>query len=122
MRRIIEPSSAPRMNDSISIIIPTRNRSAILAQCLALLPTGARGLEPPEVIVVDDCSSNETCKVVDQFRSETRWPVRCLRQNRPLGANAVLRINVLIYGVGGVIIPFFGIKLIDMILTALRLT
>jgi glycosyltransferase involved in cell wall biosynthesis len=88
MRRIIELSSAPRMNDSISIIIPTRNRSAILAQCLALLPTGARGLEPPEVIVVDDCSSNETCKVVDQFCSETRWPVRCLRQNRPLGANA----------------------------------
>jgi K+-transporting ATPase ATPase B chain len=41
---------------------------------------------------------------------------------RPLGANAVLRINVLIYGVGGVIIPFMGIKLIDMILAALHLT
>jgi potassium-transporting ATPase ATP-binding subunit len=41
---------------------------------------------------------------------------------RPIGANAVLRINVLLYGVGGVIIPFIGIKLIDMILAALHLT
>ena len=41
---------------------------------------------------------------------------------RPLGANAVLRTNVLIYGVGGVIIPFFGIKLIDLILVAAHLT
>jgi glycosyltransferase involved in cell wall biosynthesis len=76
------------MSHSISIIIPTRNRSSILARCLAALPAGARGLAPPEVIVVDDCSSDETCTVVDQFLAETRWPVRCLRQNRPLGANA----------------------------------
>jgi glycosyltransferase involved in cell wall biosynthesis len=76
------------MSDSISIIIPTRNRSSILARCLAALPAGARGVAPPEVIVVDDCSSDETCSVVDQFLAETRWPVRCLRQNRPLGANA----------------------------------
>jgi len=38
---------------------------------------------------------------------------------RPLGARAVLRRNLLIYGVGGVLIPFPGIKLIDMILVAL---
>jgi len=36
---------------------------------------------------------------------------------RPLGAAALLRWNLLIYGVGGVIAPFFGIKLIDIILT-----
>ena len=41
---------------------------------------------------------------------------------RPLGANAVLRTNVLIYGVGGIIVPFIGIKLIDMILAAFHLT
>jgi len=41
---------------------------------------------------------------------------------RPLGANAVLRTNVLIYGVGGIIIPFIGIKLIDLILVAFHLT
>jgi potassium-transporting ATPase ATP-binding subunit len=38
---------------------------------------------------------------------------------RPLGAAALLRRNLLIYGVGGVIAPFFGIKLIDMLLTSL---
>jgi K+-transporting ATPase ATPase B chain len=38
---------------------------------------------------------------------------------RPLGAGPVLRRNLCIYGVGGVLIPFPGIKLIDMILVAL---
>ena len=36
---------------------------------------------------------------------------------RPLGAAAILRRNVWIYGVGGIIVPFLFIKLIDMILT-----
>ena len=40
---------------------------------------------------------------------------------RPLGAAAVLRRNLLIYGVGGVIIPFIGIKFIDVIITAVGL-
>ena len=39
----------------------------------------------------------------------------------PIGALATLRRNLLIYGVGGVIIPFIGIKLIDLIITALNL-
>jgi potassium-transporting ATPase ATP-binding subunit len=38
---------------------------------------------------------------------------------RPLGAAALLRRNLLVYGLGGVIAPFFGIKLIDMLLTRL---
>ena len=37
---------------------------------------------------------------------------------RPEGAAALLRRNLLIYGVGGVIVPFIGIKVIDMIVTA----
>jgi K+-transporting ATPase ATPase B chain len=39
----------------------------------------------------------------------------------PVGAAALLRRNLLIYGVGGIITPFAGIKLIDMLLTALGL-
>ncbi|HVC12724.1 MAG TPA: potassium-transporting ATPase subunit KdpB [Burkholderiales bacterium] len=35
---------------------------------------------------------------------------------RPIGANRLLRENVWIYGVGGLIVPFIGIKLIDLIL------
>jgi K+-transporting ATPase ATPase B chain len=37
---------------------------------------------------------------------------------RPLGAAALLRRSLLIYGVGGVIIPFIAIKVIDVLLTA----
>ena len=40
---------------------------------------------------------------------------------RPLGADALLRRNLLIWGLGGVILPFIGIKLIDLILVSLRL-
>lgn len=40
---------------------------------------------------------------------------------RPLGAAAVLRRNLLIYGLGGLIVPFIGIKLIDVLVTALHL-
>jgi K+-transporting ATPase ATPase B chain len=41
---------------------------------------------------------------------------------RALGAGALLRRNLLIYGVGGMIVPFIGIKLIDMLLVLLHLT
>ena len=37
-------------------------------------------------------------------------------QYRPIGASALLRRNLLIYGLGGIIAPFIGIKLIDMLL------
>jgi K+-transporting ATPase ATPase B chain len=40
---------------------------------------------------------------------------------RPLGAAVLLRRNLLIYGLGGVIIPFPGIKLVDLMVNALRL-
>jgi K+-transporting ATPase ATPase B chain len=40
---------------------------------------------------------------------------------RAVGAHALLRRNLLVYGLGGIVAPFVGIKLIDMILVALRL-
>jgi potassium-transporting ATPase ATP-binding subunit len=39
----------------------------------------------------------------------------------PLGADSILRKNLLLYGVGGILVPFIGIKAIDMILVALGL-
>jgi len=38
----------------------------------------------------------------------------------PLGASAILRKNMLIYGIGGIVTPFLGIKLLDVILVALH--
>jgi K+-transporting ATPase ATPase B chain len=40
---------------------------------------------------------------------------------RPIGAAALLRSNLLIYGVGGIIVPFVGIKAIDVLITAVGL-
>ena len=40
---------------------------------------------------------------------------------RPMGAGVVLRNNLLVYGLGGLIVPFVGIKLIDMVITFLHM-
>ena len=40
---------------------------------------------------------------------------------RPVGAASILRRNLLIYGVGGIIVPFIGIKLIDLLVNAVGL-
>ncbi|HLN33526.1 MAG TPA: potassium-transporting ATPase subunit KdpB [Gemmataceae bacterium] len=40
---------------------------------------------------------------------------------RPVGADALLRRNLLIWGLGGVVVPFAGIKIIDLILVALHM-
>ncbi|MGA0609141.1 potassium-transporting ATPase subunit KdpB [Caldimonas sp. KR1-144] len=40
---------------------------------------------------------------------------------RPLGAAALLRRNLLVFGLGGIVVPFVGIKLIDLALVALHL-
>jgi K+-transporting ATPase ATPase B chain len=40
---------------------------------------------------------------------------------RPLGADALLRKNLLVWGLGGVILPFIGIKLIDVAMVAMHL-
>ena len=40
---------------------------------------------------------------------------------RPMSAAALLRRNLIVYGLGGVIVPFVGIKMIDVVITALHL-
>ena len=40
---------------------------------------------------------------------------------RPMSAAALLQRNLVVYGLGGIIAPFIGIKLIDMLITALHL-
>jgi K+-transporting ATPase ATPase B chain len=40
---------------------------------------------------------------------------------RPAGAASILRRNLVIYGLGGIIVPFVGIKVIDLIVSAIGL-
>jgi len=42
-------------------------------------------------------------------------------KTRAASAAVLLRRNLLVYGVGGLIVPFIGIKLVDLLLAALRL-
>ena len=39
---------------------------------------------------------------------------------RPVGAAAILRRNILVYGIGGIIVPFIGIKIIDVFVRLVR--
>ena len=41
---------------------------------------------------------------------------------RPVGAGALLRRNLTIYGLGGIFVPFIGIKIIDLLINSLHLT
>jgi K+-transporting ATPase ATPase B chain len=40
---------------------------------------------------------------------------------KPMSAAAMLRRNLIVYGIGGIIVPFLGIKIIDVVITALHL-
>ena len=40
---------------------------------------------------------------------------------RPIGAAALLRRNLLVYGLGGIIVPFVGIKIVDLAVSAFGL-
>ena len=40
---------------------------------------------------------------------------------KPMSAAAMLRRNLIVYGIGGIIVPFIGIKIIDVVITALHL-
>jgi K+-transporting ATPase ATPase B chain len=40
---------------------------------------------------------------------------------RPISANRVLALNIVVYGLGGILVPFIGIKLIDMLLVSIHL-
>jgi glycosyltransferase involved in cell wall biosynthesis len=76
------------LSERVSIIIPTRNRASVLTQCLGALGKEICGAGPCEVIVVDDCSADETQMAVEQFARASPFSVQCLRQAKPLGANA----------------------------------
>ena len=40
-------------------------------------------------------------------------------QYQPMSAGAILRRNLFVYGLGGMLIPFLGIKLVDLVITSL---
>lgn len=59
---------------TVSVIVPTCNRAALLRACVESLIDQAFPLEQYEVIVADDASTDETTKVVSDLASRTRRP------------------------------------------------
>lgn len=70
---------------TLSVIIPTRDRPAMLRDCLTTLQSQQAGSDALEVVVIDDGSTADLAAVVSQ--SEGPVPVRCIRQ-APQGLNA----------------------------------
>ena len=113
------------------------------AEALAMLPCLSREdidpkvrLTPTEVrdwdeatALLHDLPTNDIC-YMDLALDMSAVPDRLIAlvplalrgvQYRAVGAALLLRRNLLIYGLGGLIVPFVGIKLIDLLLTALGL-
>ena len=55
--------------------------------------------------------------ILGQFCRSERWALKGIAY-QPLGAAVLLRRNLLIYGLGGVLLPFAGIKAIDVVVVA----
>ena len=92
----------------------------IPAMFLAFYPQLARAQrhasgEPAERHPVGDHLQCADHHRADSAGAEGRAPIA------PIGAGALLRRNLLIYGLGGIIIPFIGIKAIDLVVAALHL-
>ena len=62
--------------------------------------------------------------ICSQIQSLSRYVPLALKgvSYRPVGAAQLLRNNLLIYGLGGLIVPFIGIKVIDLLLFAVDLS
>jgi K+-transporting ATPase ATPase B chain len=96
-----------------------------VAKYFAIIPAMFQGVFPPlrtlNVMKLDNPHSAILSAVIFNALIIVALIPLALRgvKFRAMGAAAVLRRNLLIYGIGGVIAPFIGIKLIDMFLTAL---
>lgn len=73
------------MNMKVSVIIPSYNSSAFIGETIKSVQ--AQTLEDWEMIIVDDCSTDDTCEVVERFRAEDSR-IKLFRQPENAGAGA----------------------------------
>ncbi|MGH7922974.1 MAG: glycosyltransferase family 2 protein [Candidatus Binatus sp.] len=82
MARMDEDCATP----ALSVIVPARNAAATLPQCLdALTLQAAAAPFPVEVIVVDDCSTDETAEVASRYDVASSRDFRSIKLPRHLG-------------------------------------
>ena len=75
----------------LSVVVPTYNRAARLTRLLEALEAQSIGPEGFEVIVVDDCSTDDTAAVLERFSASDRLDLRALRTPRNTGGAAAPR-------------------------------
>lgn len=74
------------MSPSVSVIIPTYNGAGFIAEALASV--FAQTLPPREIIIVDDCSTDDTPDVVEKIARQAPIPLRLIRLPRNSGGPA----------------------------------
>jgi K+-transporting ATPase ATPase B chain len=94
---------------------------AIIPAIATLLYVTAKGISPLNVLNIMNLSTPESAilsaVIFNALIIVALIPLALKGvKYRPISANRVLGLNILIYGIGGIIIPFIGIKLIDMFL------
>jgi glycosyltransferase involved in cell wall biosynthesis len=65
------------MKANISVVVPTYNGAAFIAEALASV--FAQTLPPREIIVADDCSTDDTPTIVKHIASDSPLPIRLIR-------------------------------------------
>jgi glycosyltransferase involved in cell wall biosynthesis len=93
---MMQPAGATSdpLSEFISILIPTKNRAAVLEKCLLHLAKQGSDAGDFEVIVVDDCSTDGTADRVGRSAASLPMSVRLFRQPKSRGANAARNLGV----------------------------
>jgi glycosyltransferase involved in cell wall biosynthesis len=81
-----ESTGANPVTPKISVIIPTRNRSQILAECLSRLLDQTLAREDYEIIVIDDASQDQTPEVIETFAARGVSGLRLDKQSAAASA------------------------------------
>lgn len=74
----------------ITILIPAYNASRYITKCLSSI--GKQSYKEFEVVIVDDCSSDATVSVVEEFKKHVSFPILVIKNSRNLGVSMVRNI------------------------------
>ncbi|MEM0994162.1 MAG: glycosyltransferase family 2 protein [Bacteroidota bacterium] len=83
------------MAKRLSIVIPAYNEAATIAEILKRIETVdlAEGVEK-EIVVIDDCSKDQTSAIVEAYKVSSDIPIRCFVQPKNQGKGAAIRRGI----------------------------
>lgn len=78
----------------VSVVIPTYNRSALLRHCLCAYADQTYPRDRFELVIVDDCSTDDTAGVVEEFREKTQIPIKYIRNERRMHITRTRNVGI----------------------------